>query len=64
MDLPHSYFGGANHCLKVIAEELGLEKDMMALVGVAVGYEDLDHPINHLKGQKERLEHSVEFVDN
>ncbi|KAH7408830.1 Nitroreductase-like protein [Phaeosphaeria sp. MPI-PUGE-AT-0046c] len=49
---------------QVVRQELGLRKDMIVLAGVAVGYEDRDHKINHLKGQREALENNVEFLDD
>ncbi|OAK97445.1 Nitroreductase [Phaeosphaeriaceae sp. SRC1lsM3a] len=38
--------------------------DMVPLVGVAIGYEDPEHKINHLKGQREALDYIVEFLDD
>jgi hypothetical protein len=44
--------------------ELGLSEDMEVLVGVAVGFEDGSHKINHLKGERDALENSVEFIED
>lgn len=48
---------------QVIKRELGLAEDMSILAGVAVGFEDNSHPVNHLNVVRDAWKDSVEFMD-
>jgi hypothetical protein len=48
----------------VIEKELGLNPDMLVLAGVAVGFEDETHRLNHIKTDRDAYKKSVEFVED
>jgi hypothetical protein len=41
-----------------------LEEHMIVLVGIAVGYEDESHKINHIKTERDLYKNSVEFIND
>lgn len=39
-----------------------MEEHMVVLVGIAVGYEDESHKINHIKTERNSYKNNVEFI--
>ncbi|MBW1789819.1 MAG: nitroreductase [Deltaproteobacteria bacterium] len=46
----------------VIRDVVGIPDSKRIIVGIAIGYPDEDHPVNHVKCPRERIEEMVTFI--
>jgi len=47
----------------VIRQVAAVPASKRIIVGIAIGYPDLDHPVNHLRSPREKIEDLVTFVE-
>jgi nitroreductase len=45
----------------ILREELGIEKELRVICGVAIGYPDLNHPANRFRPKRENVDHFASF---
>lgn len=47
----------------IIRQKLHYPEDKIVLGGMAIGYEDKTHPVNHYRTEREEVSHFVQFFD-
>lgn len=46
----------------MVKKELGFGDDMVVLAGIAVGYEDETHKINHIQAERENFKKNADSI--